>query len=93
MKSLFPVLLVARTGSTRLPGKMLAEMRGKTVLEHLFDRLKLASRPDRVVLCTTSLETDDCLEKTAREYSVTCYRGDPEDVLARLLAAALELGV
>lgn len=93
MRSLFPVFIIARSGSTRLPGKMLVNIQGKTVLEHLIDRVKLASRPDRLVLCTTSVEADDCLGRIAEKCGVASFRGDPEDVPARLLSAALHLGV
>lgn len=92
MKRLIPIFLVARTASTRLPGKMLAQIQGKTVLEHLLDRLKLAKRTDGLILCTTSLAADDHLVKIATSRGLECYRGDPDDVPMRLLGAAREVG-
>lgn len=87
-----PILLVARTSSTRLPGKVLARLHGKTILEHLVDRLRLARKADVVVLCTTTLASDDPLEAVAPALGIGCYRGEPDDVPARLLGAALQLG-
>jgi len=49
----------ARTGSTRLPGKVLREVCGKTLLEHHVDRLSRAARLDGVVVATTTNPADD----------------------------------
>ena len=80
--------VVARTGSSRLPMKVLERVAGKPLVEHLVDRVKLAARCDGVVLCTTDLPADDPLEALAARCGISCFRGDPEDVPARLLAAA-----
>ena len=80
--------VVARTGSSRLPMKVLARVAGKPLVEHLIDRVKLAARCDGVVLCTTDLPADDPLEALAARCGISCFRDDPEDVPARLLAAA-----
>ncbi|RMF11979.1 MAG: hypothetical protein D6763_01810 [Alphaproteobacteria bacterium] len=50
----------ARTGSTRLPGKVLREVCGKTLLEHHVDRLSRAARLDGVVVATTTNPADQC---------------------------------
>jgi spore coat polysaccharide biosynthesis protein SpsF len=59
----------------------------------MIDRLKLAQRPARIVLCTSTVEQDDPLEEIARQESIECFRGSPEDVLLRLTNAAEKLGV
>lgn len=87
-----PVFLVARRGSTRLPDKIMSQLGDRTVLEHLLARLRLASRPDAVVVCTTELPGDDLLSETAVRAGAACYRGDPEDVCRRLQAAAHQFG-
>lgn len=55
---------------------------------HMIDRLKLAQRPDRIILCTSTIEEDDPLVEIARQESIECFRGEPEDVLVRLTDAA-----
>lgn len=59
----------------------------------MIDRLKLAQRPNQIVLCTSTVEQDDPLEGIAREESIECFRGDPDDVLLRLTNAAEKFGV
>ncbi len=81
-------LLVARMGSTRLPGKVLRIVRGKPIVEHLIERVRMARLPETVVLCTTTLPDDDVLEDVARRTGIGCFRGHPTDVLDRCLSAA-----
>lgn len=59
---------------------------------HMIDRLKLARRVDRIVLCTSTSEQDNPLVEIARQESIECFRGDPDDVILRLTDAAKEFG-
>ena len=85
-------LITGRLKSTRLPKKLLIEVRGKPVIGYMLDRLKLAKRVDQIVICTSGLEQDRPLGEIARESGVECYFGDPDDVLVRLLGAADKYG-
>ena len=60
---------------------------------HMIDRLKLAQRPEKIILCTSTIEQDDPLVEIARQESVECFRGEPEDVLVRLTDAAEEFKI
>jgi spore coat polysaccharide biosynthesis protein SpsF len=77
------IVITARLGSSRLPGKMLTPLRGRPVLEHVVDRAKLATRPERVILATTQEPEDDALEAAARGLGIDVFRGSSEDVLVR----------
>ena len=87
------VFVIARTGSTRLPRKALLSICGRTVIEHLIERMKRVKQADVIVVCTTTLPGDDALEEVARRSGVECFRGDPDDVLDRCLHAAQHFGV
>jgi len=87
------ILITARLKSTRLPMKAIKTIKGRAMLSHLIDRLKLASRPEHIIICTSPVEQDDPLEELARVEGVECFRGHPEDVLARLTAAAEEFNL
>lgn len=78
----------ARIGSTRLPGKVLLNLDGKTVLEHVVERIKLSKRVDEVIIATTVLEKDDKIEALALEKGWEYYRGSEDDVLSRYYEAA-----
>jgi len=63
------------------------------VIDHLIDRLKLAKRPDLIVLCTSTNSDDDILEERAKANGIPCFRGSEDDVLDRFSKAAKEYNV
>lgn len=83
-------IVQARMGSTRLPGKVLKDIVGKSMLWHLVNRLKHATLVDKIIIATTTLKEDDQLEDFARGAALPYYRGDAEDVLARYYDAATQ---
>lgn len=87
------ILITARLKSTRLPLKVIKPIKGKPMLCHMLDRLKLASIPEGIILCTSSVAQDDILEEIAITENVECFRGHPDDVLARITAAAKQFKV
>jgi spore coat polysaccharide biosynthesis protein SpsF len=82
-----PIVLQARMGSHRLPGKVLADVAGKPLLEWCLCRLA-ATGVGPVVLATTTLASDDPLEALASRLGVRTVRGPEEDVLQRFALAA-----
>lgn len=78
-------------GSSRLPGKALAEVRGKPALTRLVDRLSRSRYLDGIVLATSTAAADDALEAWARDYGVPCHRGSEDDVLRRVVEAQRQL--
>ncbi|NFG60636.1 glycosyltransferase family protein [Clostridium sp. CMCC3677] len=83
-------IVQARVGSTRLPGKVLKEICGKTVLEHDVNRLKLVPNIDEIVIATTVESQDDRILYEANRLGVKCFRGSENDVLSRYYFAAKE---
>jgi len=85
------VIVQARMGSTRLPGKVLMSLGGRTVLDHVLVRCK-AVAADAVCLATSTLARDDAVAREATRLGVHVFRGDEHDVLSRYHGAARELG-
>ncbi|HHV71415.1 MAG TPA: NTP transferase domain-containing protein [Clostridia bacterium] len=83
-------IIQARMGSTRLPGKVMLDLCGKTVLEHVIERVKRVKNIDQIVIATTELERDDLIVKEAEKCWVGYYRGSEDDVLRRYYYAAKE---
>ena len=81
-------IIQARMGSSRLPGKSLAEVEGRPMLWHVIQRVKRARLVDRVVVATSTASADDAIEKMCAENGVACYRGSENDVLDRYYQAA-----
>lgn len=75
-------------GSTRLPGKVMKDLFGKTVLAHVIERVKLSKEIDEIVIATTTLKHDDIIIKEAEKYGVKYFRGSEDDVLSRYYYAA-----
>lgn len=81
-------LVQARTGSSRLPGKVLEDVGGIPLIAHTLRRLRAAGRVDDVVLATTVEPGDDALVELASKEEVEAHRGSEQDVLSRLRGAA-----
>ncbi len=77
----------ARMGSTRLPGKVLADVCGKPALSRLLSRLRQCKLLDDIVLATSTDPRDDVLFEWAAQEKISCHRGSEEDVLLRVVEA------
>jgi spore coat polysaccharide biosynthesis protein SpsF len=86
-------IIQARMGSTRLPGKVLKKVLGKTLLEYQIERVKRAKTIDEIIIATTTKESDAPIVQLCQQLSIPYYRGSEEDVLSRYYEAATEFGV
>lgn len=80
------IVITARMDSERLPGKVLAEVGGKPLLEHLTERL---AQVGKVVVATSDEASDDPIAQWANGRA-PCYRGSKHDVVNRIWAAIKE---
>ena len=80
------VVTQARTGSTRLPGKVLLTAAGRTMLDHHLDRLVAAGLD--VYVATTDRGADDPVADLAQRRDVPVFRGSEDDVLSRFAGCA-----
>jgi spore coat polysaccharide biosynthesis protein SpsF len=83
-------ILQARTTSTRLAGKVLADIEGRPLIVRELDRLSRATAVDDIVVATTTNESDDAVVDCAEQAGARWYRGPEHDVLARYVGAARE---
>lgn len=84
------IVLQARTGSTRLPSKVLKPLLGKPMLARMLERIKRASTANIIIVATSDKTTDDPVATLAKESQVSMFRGSEEDVLDRYYHAAKE---
>jgi spore coat polysaccharide biosynthesis protein SpsF len=82
------VVTQARMTSTRLPGKVLMDLGGRSVLAEHLRRLKACRRADEIVVATTTGSADDAVVACAAREGVRWFRGSEPDVLARFAGAA-----
>ncbi len=81
------IILLARLGSTRLPGKVLLEICGKKVLEHVIRRLEGIPLVDEIIVATTLNQRDNAIEAFCGKLGISCFRGEEENVLSRCIEA------
>jgi spore coat polysaccharide biosynthesis protein SpsF len=86
------VIAQARTGSSRLPRKVMEPIGDRTVLEHVIWRARAVKGADAVCVATTDLPEDDVVAQTAAAAGVAVFRGSCPDVLARYAGAAAMTG-
>jgi spore coat polysaccharide biosynthesis protein SpsF len=80
-------VIQARLSSTRLPGKVLRSLGGKTVLSWVIRAASQASGVDTVILATSDSPEDDAVAEEARRCGAAVVRGPLDDVLARYALA------
>lgn len=85
------IIVQARMGSTRLPGKIMKNVLGKTLLEYLLERLKRVTKADAVCIATTTGPQEQSILDICNRMSVKTFRGSEEDVLDRYFRAAQQL--
>ncbi|MFZ0533826.1 MAG: glycosyltransferase family protein [Anaerolineales bacterium] len=86
-------IIQARMSSSRLPGKVLLDIAGRPMLQHVIDRTVNAKTIDDVVLATTTDPSDDVLEQYCQKQGIPCYRGSLSDVLDRFYQTAVQFHV
>jgi spore coat polysaccharide biosynthesis protein SpsF len=82
------VVVQARTGSSRLPGKVLLPVAGAPVLVRVLERVLSARTPLDLVVATTGQPEDDGLAEIVHRFGVRVFRGHPADLLDRHYRAA-----
>jgi spore coat polysaccharide biosynthesis protein SpsF len=82
------VIIQARMGSSRLPGKVLLDLAGEPMLARVLERARRAQSVDDVMVATTTDPADDPIEAMCRERGFPVYRGSMFDVLDRYYGAA-----
>ena len=82
------MIIQARMGSTRLPGKSMFFLAGKPLLYRIIERVKRCKRIDEIVLAIPNTPENDCLEYFAQTVEISVFRGSESNLLDRYLKAA-----
>lgn len=86
------IIVLARYTSSRLPGKALMPLQGRTLLGHVLARIAHAAPGIPLVVATSSDPSDDAIDQYCRRAGVACFRGPLEDVAGRFLDCATAAG-
>lgn len=77
------IVTQARTGSTRLPNKVLKTINNQSLLEIHLERIKMCKSSHALIVATTTNETDDTINEICSKLNIECFRGSEFDVLDR----------
>ena len=83
----------ARTGSTRLPNKVLLPILGEPMLARQIERIQRSLLIDEVIVATTTNPNDNPIESLAKRLGVPCFRGSEDKVLDRIVSTLNHFGV
>ena len=86
-------VIQARMGSVRLPGKVMLKISGKSLLEHIVDRVRGSSIIKKVVVATSVASENDVIRDFGKSFNVDVFSGDDSDVLSRYIKAAEKFGL
>lgn len=86
------LIIQARMGSTRLPGKSMMDLAGAPLVGRILERVKRCQRLDDIVLAIPDTPKDRVLEGLGREYGVKVFAGSENDLVERYYQAAVESG-
>ena len=82
-------IIQARTGSIRLPKKVLEKIDNNlTVLDYVINQVKYSKKIEKIIIATTDLIEDDSICKYSNLQKIECFRGSSEDVLDRFYHCA-----
>ncbi len=84
---MYIVVIQARMGSTRLPGKILKKLLDKEIIFWSYDRCKQANVDD-VIIATSTNKENDILEEIFKSKNINYYRGSEDDLLDRYYQVA-----
>jgi len=86
------IVVQARMGSSRLPGKVLLPLAGQPLLVRMAERVQRAQLAGAVVVATTTAPADDAVAACCAAHGLECFRGDALDLLDRHYRAARHYG-
>jgi spore coat polysaccharide biosynthesis protein SpsF len=87
MAGMILAVLQARMSSTRLPGKVMADVEGAPMILRQIERLRRSRRLGGVLVATSTDPTDDGLAAMLALHDVAVHRGPLDDVLGRYAGA------
>lgn len=87
-------IIQARTGSTRLPKKVMQKIdNDSTVIHYVINQIKSSKRIEKIIVATTNLDEDDIICKYVDLQKIEFFRGSSEDVLDRYYQCARKFSI
>jgi len=84
----YGIIIQARLGSSRLPGKVMSDIDGQPLIIRQLRRLRHISKINKIIVATSSDPTDDKIEEVCKLNGFDCFRGPLNDVMERFILCA-----
>jgi spore coat polysaccharide biosynthesis protein SpsF len=85
------IVVQARMSSSRLPGKVMLPILGKSLLYRMVERLQMINHEATIIIATSNEQEDDVIVQEALEMNIACYRGNLNNLLDRHYQAAKQV--
>ncbi len=86
------IVVQARMSSSRLPGKVMLPILGRTLLYRMIERLRMIRHTAEIIIATSQETADDIIEREASAIDVACFRGSLNNLLDRHYQLAKQAG-
>lgn len=86
-------MIQARMGSSRLPGKVMKEVVGKPLLEHIIYRLSFCEKIDKIIVISSDEIENEPIKNLCDKINIDCFLGNENDVLDRYYRAAINFNL
>ena len=86
-------MIQARMGSSRLPGKVMMDVVGKSLLEHIIDRINFSEKIDKIIIISGEGIENEPIKNLCEKLKVDYFLGDEDDVLNRYYQAAINFNL
>ena len=87
------IIIQARMGSHRLPGKVMMKIKNKPILYYVINQIRKSKFDSKIIVATSTLEKDDIIEKYVKSINVEVFRGDENNVLDRYYQCAKKYSI
>ena len=77
------IFLQARMSSKRLPGKVLFYINNKTIIDHIFTKLKKIKLKKKIIILTSTNKSDNAIMDHCKKIKLECFRGNLNNVYKR----------
>ena len=77
--------IIARTGSNRLPNKVILEINDKMLIEYIIEKMKRVKEIDEIYMCTTKESDDQILVDIAEKHGIKSHQGSTTSPISRMI--------
>ena len=82
------IIIQARMGSKRLPGKIMKSIENKPILFYMINQIKKSKLYNEIIICTSKKKKNDVVRKFCKNNKIICFSGDENNLVKRYYLAA-----